>query len=192
MNIVIRSFLYILLAVNFLFISGCENNGTETGDPGFTTRFSSFSDSQATWVDFILPKAFAAVTTVQMCIHQIRFKADNSSDDPGENANISVGFIELNSSGTDLGDLSVAPGSYRRVDIMLKDECGEGFGLSVTNDSGSYQLESPKILRFEGDFEVTLGGDDLVLNIPNFINFFDSVTSDADLEGGVESVIGTF
>ena len=192
MNVVNRFLLYFLLVTASLFMCSCENDGTETVDPGFTISFSGFSDSQAMWKDLLLPRAFAAVTSVKMCIHQIRFKADNSADQPGENANIEVGFVELESEGTDLGNLSVAPGSYRRIDIMVKDDCGESFGLSVVNDGGTYELQSPKILRFEGDFEVESGSGDLVLNIPNFINFFDGVRSDSDLADGVESISGTF
>ena len=178
------------LALMLLGPVACENDGTETGDPGFTLQFSSFESSQASWQQIFLPRAFAEVSQVKMCIHQIRFKADSSAEDAGENANISIGYVELNSQGTDLGEISVAAGAYRRVDVMVKDDCGEGFSLSISNDNGTYQLQQPKILRFEGAAFVVQGTEGVILQIPNFVDFFDSVSSDSDLESGVESIQG--
>lgn len=188
-----------LLILMFTIVSfqNCEQpnkgttlRGTETGDPSFNLRLSAF-DQQAL-IDYLIPKAHANVTGVALCIHQIRFKANNDANDPGVNANIEVGYIELNPSGTDLGAIDVEPGMYTRIDIMVKDQCSENMSLAIQNDSGTYTSTQPQILRFTGDITIDSETRSLTLNIVPFVNFFNGVMSNGELDSGTQAIEGDY
>ncbi|MEQ1878562.1 MAG: hypothetical protein ABL958_18110 [Bdellovibrionia bacterium] len=162
-----------------LVLAGCQPpKGTETGNPSMRVQFSAFAQS---------------TQSVSLCIHQIRFKSVNSEGETGENANVAVGVVTMSPSGTTVADTeSVRPGTYRRVDIMVKDSCGNGKSISVTNGSGTFSSNKPLILRFIGEFEFSILAQTLDLEVGPFTAFFDTVTSDAQLENGVETVEGQF
>ena len=114
-NILIFVNLNLLLAVMLILVA-CEDvtdgpmtRGTETGDPTFSVSLSSFD--QTAMMDYFIPKAYAAVTGVEMCIFEIRFYADQNSVDPGVNSSFELGLVTLDPNGTSLGDIGVA---YRR------------------------------------------------------------------------------
>ena len=89
-------------------------------------------------------------------------------------------------------DIGVADGTYRRVDIMVKDDCQTGDSLAIENDNGVFTTSNPKILRFNGEIVIDSETESMELNIVPFIQFFDSVNSNGQLQGGVQQVNGTF
>lgn len=180
-----------LLFVGLLGQACGPSKGTETGDPGVEIYLSSYSQSgSSALLDFFLPKAFAAVSSVSMCFHQIRFKKDQSSSDPGQNVNIAADFSQWSPEGTSLGVFSVPPGAYQRVDLFLKDECDEESSLMINNDSGTFVTTSPITIRFRGSFTISEDSQSLGLVVGPLVDFFDGVTSNNQLKPGVESIEG--
>lgn len=185
-----RNWLPFLLVLSLPLYQNCKSqDGTDTGEPGLTLQLSSYEQSTALF-NYFVPKAFAEVSGVAMCIHQVRFKKDNSSNSPGENINIELGRVDWNPAGTTLTSLDVSPGDYRRLDIMLRDDCQESFSLVIQNTNGEFVVENPIILRFENEFTVDGLPGELVLDVSPFIDFFDGVSSSAELETGVSNISG--
>ncbi len=165
--------------------------GTETGDPSLRIEFSAYNQTSLL-EKLILPRAYAAVAGAQMCVHQIRMFKKQPSPGAGVVVVDVNGLITLSPSGTLIGEFEIESAVYQRVDIMVKDECGVGLSIQVQNDSGTFTGTLPKILRFNGEFEVKNENERLVLDIVPFINFFDTVTSDAELGAGVENIESQF
>lgn len=184
-----RSYLFLMAIVASSFlISACENKGTETGDPPFTLSLSSYGDD-ANAFHWFFPKAYAMEGEIALCVHQIRFKKDNSSEEPGENININIKeMIVTSSEGTDISTLNLSPGTYRRVDLMVKNNCGTGNSIEISNTNGDFSLSSQKILRFNGTFEVTEDLEKLVLPFRDFVDFFENVSSDNELDNDIETI----
>ena len=185
---------WLILLMSFTVVThqNCgDSDGTDTGDPGLRLELEAYSE-QTALINYLIPKAYADVSRVAMCVHQIRFFADNNSSTPGENAVIDIDYIEWNSSGTDLGKIDVQPGDYRRIDIMVRNDCDNGASITIQNDNGEFSGTQPMILRFIGETTVGNSGGTLSLSVESFIDFFDTVTSDNDLSAGVRSVSGTF
>ncbi len=180
-----------LVSLMLLGQSCGPSKGTETGDPGVEIYLSSYSESQgSTMLDLFVPKALATVSNVSMCFHQIRFKKDPSSSDPGENVNLSAGFSQWSPAGTSLGIFDIPPGDYQRVDLFLKDECGEDLSLSIVNDNGTFTASSPITLRFRGSFTISADSASLGLVVSPMVGFFNGVTSNDQLKPGIENIEG--
>jgi hypothetical protein len=145
------------LALTFATL-GCSNKGTDTGNPSMQMLFSAY---QA-----------ASVSQVTLCVHQIRFKSDNSSGETGENTNISAGLVTVLPNGTVIGDISVKVGTYRRIDVMVKDQCGTGNSIMIQNGNGTFSSSQPLTLRFIGELQVDVFSSALTLGITPFIGFW--------------------
>lgn len=167
-----------------------SSHGTETGNPSVQIEFSGYN--QTALIDYLIPKAHAAVSDVRLCVHQLRFFADRSNPGPGVEMNRTPQIIELLPSGTVVGNAEIPPGVYRRIDVMLKNNCSEGGSIQIQNDAGAFSSKNPQILRFTGEFQVPKVGGRIVLEAQAFINFLDSVTSDAGLADGLDDVEGDF
>lgn len=187
-----RRYFFILIAgLGLVFFQNCgPNDGTDTGDPSVQLELSSYS-TQASWVDAFIPKAFANVNSVSMCIYQIRFKPTSSTGNQGLNIIFDVNDVQWSPSGTSLGTIQIPEGEYDRVDIMVKDDCGENLSILIQNDNGQFSNDSPLTLRFRGLIEVNSSTDVITLGVAPFILFFDSIDSNADLNAGVQNIDGS-
>jgi hypothetical protein len=168
-----RMFILILLG-----LVGCSSNqGTETGNPSMQIQFSSYAQQ--------------SVSRVELCIHQIRFKAENSSSEAGENVNVAAGLVVFSPAGTSIAPVtSIKFGTYRRVDVLVKNECGTGNSIVIQNGNGTFSSNNPLTLRFIGELQISMLSRAVLLGVEPFVGFFDTVTSDAQLENGVETIDG--
>ncbi|MCM2276451.1 MAG: hypothetical protein NDJ89_00050 [Oligoflexia bacterium] len=172
--------------------SGC---GTSTGNPVVTIDMDSYS-SRNFWLEQLIPSAYAAVSQVKLCFKRVRFKPlgkptneDVTSDE--DNQDFNVGEKTLSVNGSNLGSVTVAAGTYRRIEFDFDDHCGFGASVYLINSSGGPYLTNDTIsMKFEETFTITEDST-VALNPQLIIGELDGVTSGSEIKSKMLAKSGT-
>jgi hypothetical protein len=186
-----------LLGLTFGIVNlsqGCQgpqgpggSQGTSTGNPVASVHFASYNpNAKATQSASSL-----SVQTLRMCFKRLRFKMA-SSDLSGDELDLDLGDVVLSPNGTDLGDVNVPSGVYKRIEFDLDDHCAGGKSLEVTNAHGSFSTTDGMTIRFDGTFVVDSDSETLLLAIQQIVSALGAVTNDSALRNAAESVDGSF
>lgn len=185
----------ILLAILALALSGC---GTSVGTYAVNLSFQPFSSAVMLFGD---PRGdFVArastVTALKFCFKRLRFKVDQqataNTETDSNNIDFALGEVALASGGTTLGEVLLAPGSYRTVEFDLEDHCASGKSIQVTNSHGSFSTDDRVTLKFRGTFEHTETSKSLAIALSTILTALEGVTSNSQIKNDVEGADGSF
>lgn len=181
-----HSFLF-WLAYFSLFLSSC---GTQTGSGLVALEFKSYGARNSAIASAQI------VTSVKFCFKRLRFKTEgentssNHDEDP-DNVDFSLGPVTLSPSGTNLGNINLGQGTYKRVEFDLDHNCSFG-AIEVTNSHGTFSTPETTTLKFEGSFNMLNANETLALGIQNIIVALDTVTNSNNIKDIVEAATGDF
>ncbi|MBC7690877.1 MAG: hypothetical protein H7222_03855 [Methylotenera sp.] len=176
-----------ILSVTSALLGGC--GGTTTGNPqinlqmgGYTTASSGFS---------LFPSAYAAVSGFSMCFKRLRFKAASGTN--ADNIDLTIGEVQLlASSPTPLASLTIAPGTYRRIEFDLDSSCASGKSLRLNNSNGAFSTSDSITIRFDGAFVVDGTTQTLTLAVNEITTQLDAVVANGDIKPKAEAAGGHF
>lgn len=151
-----------------------SGGGTTVGNGKLSLMFAPF-DENAT-----------SVTHLNMCIKRFRMKSDANS----ASVDLNLGKVQIKSKGTDLGEINIPSGWYKRIELELEPQCGPGGTNSVevkigTGDNWFKSTEAIK-MRFDGDFHFDSSSNQVGIIIDGVLQRLGTITSDADIKTKVE------
>jgi len=145
----------------------------------------------ASFTDFIIPSAHAAVSDLRFCFKRMRFKKDITDiDDPliDENVDLDLGEINISAVGTSLGVVNVPADTYYRIEFDLEPSCTSK-SVNLSNDFGTYSSTEGLKIKFDGVFVVD-GSESLQLGIQDILNAANAYNGTGSLEDALEAVSG--
>lgn len=169
-----------------ILIIGCANNGTSTGNPLVNLRYGSFSSSLSAFT----------VNQAKFCFKRVRFKqaGELTNSDPavdGDNVDFDIGEKTLNAVGDNLGNITVPPAVYTRIEFDLDNHCGNGYSVYLVNTSGTFSTNDTISIKFEGN--VVLNSDvSLNLALQNLISALNTVSSSTQIRTKLEAASGSY
>ena len=168
----------LILVIPFMQ-GGC--GGTSTGNPVISIQTKSYTAfNTAPFLNFFIPSAYAAFSGGKICIRRLRFKADSGSAATGGDIEFQPGEINLSASGgTDLGKVTISPGTYKRVEFDLTTDgagCTSGHSVTFSNSSGVYYSTDGMTIKFDGVFTAKSGSQVLALGFQGIVNALNSLT----------------
>lgn len=184
----------ILLA--FLLIAyGCQTSKDSSPVSGGLkpVNVSMGSYTTASFSNFLMPSAYAAVSDLKLCFKRMRFKTSITDiDDPlvDENIDLVLGEVSLSSTGTTLATVNVPANTYYRIEFDLDTSCASGNSVFLANDFGVFtSIEGMKI-KFDGVFVVN-GAENLQLGIQDILNTANGHNGVGSIKTSLESISGT-
>lgn len=184
-----KKFWSVLLLLSALVL--LNHCGTQTGSGLVAVEFKSYNSSLIRLLN--PPRA----TDIKLCFKRIRFKTEgestssNSENDP-DNIDFEIGEVTLTNSGTTLGNVNLASGTYKRVEFDLHKDCASGKSVSFTNSSNTYNTEDKITVKFEGTFNLSAANQTLSLGLQNIIDALNGVTNSNAIKDAIENVSGDF
>lgn len=181
-------------AIGVLVLSlGCGESNSDNENAVVTLQVGSYSSAQFKWFDLLVPRAHAAVSSLNVCFKRLRFKpVDENSDDldptdDEDNIDFDLGQMDLSSAGTTLTSVVIPEGVYRRIEIDLENHCAGGNSIELTNDQGTFSSTERITIKFSGTFTASdtvvlqLGVQDLI----DALNAYNGSGSLRDVAQGV-------
>jgi hypothetical protein len=166
------------LAMNF---NSCNSfRGTEGGNP---------MASHTAIAVKVGPNTGALVSELALCPRQVRFVPLNA-DAPTETFALSNGDVSLAPTDVSIGVVTVANQTYKRVELIVSDQCESRKSVRVTNANGSYSTSEETTIRFDGTFAVAPSSMALSLLADNVISELAPVTSNAEVKASAEATAG--
>lgn len=177
-----------LLLSFLILLQSCGGEGTTVGNP-ITVNLKVSSYNTVAWYQSVLdkilvPKAHAAVSSVYFCIKRARFKLAAGSSDIS-NIDLSLGEVQLVSTGTDLDQFDIPEAIYRRIELDLNSDCGKS--VRMTNNTNTFETTDSITLKFEGNFDAS--GGQIILPIQDIIDALDVHNGSQSLKDTLESVV---
>lgn len=138
------------------------SGGTDVGNPLTfqSVTFSSYDHLAAPIAD----------TSATICIRKIMFLEGEESSGP-EKQIFTVGESHIMAQGQKILDLELKKGAYEKIEILIKNECGDNKSGLVRNQHGDFATHEDIELKFSGDFNITqdsiieLGIEELVIGL---------------------------
>lgn len=191
-----KNFVFGLALISVFVISGCQEQASALKSYPVHVSLSSYAVAKVGPLDFIFPKAYAAISSVKFCFKRLRFKRllpHDAPDTSADNIDLSLGELDIAASGTALTTISVPADTYKRVEFDLEPNCVNPGDNSVTlvNDNGSFSSASTITIKFDGTFVVS-GEEALNLDVQNILdaaNSFDGMGG-VSLKEALEAVSG--
>ena len=178
-------------------LSGCAKES----NPTIGINFGTYT-AQNRFMQMLIPSAQAAMTSGKLCFKRLRFKKDGESTSTNvttdsSNIDFSPGEVSISTTGTNLGEISIPAGTYRRVEFDFEKNCvgsTSGNSISFTNSYGTFSSNQTITVRFEGNFEASKSGQVLSLNAQAIVAAMNTVMSLSDVKTNLEaaSVKGSF
>lgn len=188
----IRLTLSLILLVS-LYSCNSKDSSLTTSGAKYPVNVSLGSYTTAGFSQFIIPSAHAAVSDLRFCFKRLRFKKDVSDiDNPliDENIDLTLGEVNISSTGTTLALVNIPADTYYRVEFDLEPNCG-GKSLYLSNDFGVYSSTDSIKIRFDGVFVVD-GSETLQLGVQDILNAANSYNGTIAIRDHMESVSGNF
>ena len=186
----------LIASMSFLamvFSTGCAQNNSENHQ--IAIQFGSYTTAKSKILNFFIPDANAAVSSLNMCFKRLRFKtADDpsvTSDPSSDNDNIdfNLGSVDISSGATSLGTISLPEGNYTRIEFDLENSCASGKSLSLVNGNGSFSSTERITIKFEGNFTANADGV-LTLGVQQILNSLNSYNGGSSLKVTAEGISG--
>lgn len=185
----------LILAALVLALGGC---GTSVGTFAVGLSFQPYSSAVMLFGDprgdFVARAS--SVTSLNFCFKRLRFKVDQQAtsniETDSNNIDFALGEVSLSSGGTTLGEVQLAPGTYRRVEFDLDKDCASGKSIQVTNSHGSFSTASSVTIKFNGTFEHGDASTSLAIALDQILTALEGVTSDSQVKNQVEAADGSF
>lgn len=185
-----------LLLTLMLILWSC--GGTTTGNPVDKSNVTIRMQDQQPFAllrnisEGIIPSAKAAVSNVKFCFKRLRFKAE-VSDSTGKEIEFNIGEVEIDPNGFNLATVSVANGTYNRVEFDLEKDCEGATNPSVTtsNDNGTFTTDDRMTIKFEGSYTVSADGT-LNLNVDALFDALETVNNGNQIKNVLESATGDY
>ncbi len=191
---------YFFLSIVLTTFCGCSGGGTTTGNPIRVSVRLVDQQPFAWWrpikQTILLPEARAAVSDVFFCFKRLRFKLDeNASSDDG-NVDLDLGRMAIDPNGTSLGQVTIATGTYDRIEIDLEKECDDVNGrpsVEFTNGNAPFDYETQDriTIKFDGQFTAQTGAT-IDLNIDLLLDEMDSILPSDNIKNELEAVTGDY
>ena len=184
----------ILLA--FVFVAyGCQSSNDSSPVSGGLkpVNVSMGSYTTASFSNFLMPSAYAAVSDLKLCFNRMRFKRSITDiDDPlvDENIDLVLGEVSLSSAGTTLATVNVPADTYYRIEFDLDSSCASGNSIFLANDFGVYTSNEGMKIKFEGVFVVN-GAENLQLGIQDILNAANAYNGADTVKNTLEAISGT-
>ncbi len=181
------------LGVILLPLAGCgadkdEEKASSTGNASVMVKMSPAAAGAA----------LTAVSDAKLCFKRLRFKlADEVTADPAtnsDNIDFNIGEKTLGSADTDLGTISLAPNTYKRVEFDLEKDCN-GYSVKFTNANGTFMTDQRLTIKFKGVFTVDEATETVKLGIAAVMTALDGIPSgagDKEIKEALDNVSGTF
>ena len=182
-----------LLAAAVFLTSRC---GSTSGNHSVTIAFGTYT-AKNLFLDWLIPNAFATVSSAKFCFKRFRFKyeASGTSSDNSENIDFQPGEISLSTSGTTLGEVSLPEHKYTRIEFDLEKDgtgCTSGKSAQVSSSTGSFQTDDRITVKFDGSFTPSESNKKITLAITSITSALDAVTSNGDIKTKLEAASGSF
>ncbi len=184
-----------ILAILALALSGC---GTSVGTYAVSLSFQPFSSAVRLFGDprgdFVARAS--SVTSLKFCFKRLRFKVDQqataNTETDSNNIDFALGEVNLSSGGTSLGEVQLAPGSYRTLEFDLENHCASGKSIQVTNSHGTFSTDNPVTLKFRGTFDHAETSESLAIALSTILTALEGITNSSQVKNEVEAVDGSF
>jgi hypothetical protein len=168
---------------------GCQPPGSTTsGNPLVSLKFANYDPSAKARTQNV---GAQSVSNLTMCFKRLRLKFDVSGM-LEDNIDLTLGELTIDSTGTDLGTVSIPQGTYTRIEFDLDDACGTGKSLNITNAQGTFAIGDHLTIRFDGSFTVSENSSTLSMQIQQIVSALSGVSYAYDLKNAAESVAGSF
>lgn len=183
----------ILLAFAYLAY-GCQSSKDSSPVAGGLkpVSVSMGSYTTASFSNFFIPSAYAAVSDLKLCFKRMRFKKSITDiDDPlvDENVDLDLGEVSLSSAGTTLATVNVPADTYYRIEFDLDASCASGNSVYLANDFGVYTSNEGLKIKFDGVFIVD-GAESLQLGVQDILNAANAHNGAASLKTDLEAISG--
>lgn len=183
----------LLTLLLLIALYGC-GGGTTTGNPVSEVNIVMKDRSAVAWwkksSNLLIPEAMAATSDIRFCFKRLRFKMETSS--PDDNIDLNIGEKEILPTGTDITNVTIPHGTYRRVEFDLDKDCDGTPKPSVSFSNPALRSSQSHItIKFEGTF-VLDGNTTLDLNIQPLILAMDGVTDNDQIKDALENALGDF
>ncbi len=174
-------------------IAGCGQEKDD--DPGPVTLSLAMESGGAAL-------AGSAVKDVKLCFKRLRFKTaeeDTASaekpptadedDADSDNIDFDIGEVTLATGEKKLGDIELAAGSYRRIDLDLDKKCN-GYSVMMTNANGTFQTDDRVKIKFRGDFQASESNKSISLVVDTLIAGLENVKDGSEIKAAIGNPSG--
>lgn len=174
-------FVALLISVGVAVV-GCGSSG-----PRVTLQFGTFT------------RADRVLGTTKLCLKRLRFKQEDTATNTGsDNVDYAPGLVTLASSGTTLQKVTLAKGTYKRLEFDLEKNCLDTTtpnSVDGSNGSGAFTSDQTITIKFQGTFAAADGDQTLALGIQNIVNALDGLPASstaAAVKTALEGASGSF
>jgi hypothetical protein len=186
--------LAILFALISLVSCNTGNDKSPVSSSGsHPVSLSMGSYTTASFSQFFIPSAYAAVSDLRLCFKRLRFKTSITDiDDPllDENVDLELGEVTISSAGTMLATVNIPAGTYYRIEFDLEPSCASK-SLNLSNDFGVYSAAENIKIKFDGVLVVD-GTEYLQLGVQDILNAANAYNGVGSIRTAFESVSGNF
>jgi hypothetical protein len=131
------------------------------------------------------PQAHPEIKRLALCVDRMRFVSA-----VGSIATITlnnVGMVEISPLGTPITQVNLPMGVFKTVEFDLKNECGNGHSVELTNDLGSFATSDDVTLQFDGSAYNDGATKTFVLVLNPLLDVLAGVSSGDQLKNAVET-----
>lgn len=182
-------------SVMLVNLIACQKNSSSpvSSVPSYPVSMQLGSYTTASFSNFFIPNAHAAVSDMTVCFKRLRFKKDindaSTAETSDDNIDLTLGLVTLSNAGTSLGNVSVPAGTYYRIEFDLEPSCN-GNSVSLSNDFGIFNTNDRITIKFEGTFVVD-GSESLVLGVQDILSGANAYNGSEELKVALENISGT-
>ncbi len=186
----VRQFASLLALISLVACQPSDDNALSSGAT-YPVNMSMGSYTTASFSDFFIPTAHAAVSDFKVCFKRLRFKKSISDiDDPlvDENVDLNLGQVSISSAGTALTIVNIPADTYYRDEFDLEPTCA-GKSVELSNSFGVFSSTESMKIKFDGVFLVD-GSETLQLGVQDILNAANGYNGTGSLRTTLEAVSG--
>lgn len=186
----VRQFAILLALLSLVSCQPGDDNSPVAG-ASYPVNMSLGSYTTASFSDFFIPTAHAAVSDFKICFKRLRFKKNITDiDDPAldENVDLNLGQVSISNAGTALSIVNIPADTYYRVEFDLEPTCA-GKSVQLANSFGVFSSTESMKIKFDGVFLVD-GSETLQLGVQDILNAANGYNGVGSLRTALESVSG--
>lgn len=186
----VRQFAILLALLSLVSCQPGDDNSPVAG-ARYPVNMSMGTYTTASFSDFFIPSAHAAVSDLKLCFKRLRFKKSITDiDDPlvDENVDLNLGQVTLSGAGTTLSVVNLPADTYYRVEFDLEPTCA-GKSVELSNTFGVFSSTESMKIKFDGVFLVD-GSETLQLGVQDILNAANGYNGTGSIRTTLQSVSG--